>query len=93
MKKIGTDFLEYSQKNRFPSVLVIDRDENASASREAQVLKTRSRRETRQSETYFYAMDMHDIPFLPSLGIPENIIPAVPCHTVAYMLRPPEVPD
>ena len=26
------------------------------------------------------------ITFLLSLGIPENIIPAVPCHAVAYIL-------
>lgn len=125
--KIGTDFLRYALKNRFPFVLIIDRDENAPASRESRVLKTRSelvnllrekakippreevaeqlpgtedksrsenkreskkenKRENKESETYFYAMDMHSIPLLLSLGIPENIIPAVPCHAVAYIL-------
>jgi len=102
--KIGSDFLQYARKNGFPFVLIIDRDENAPASREARVLKTRSelinilrekaktspRKEAAEqlseSEAYFYAMDMHSIPFLLSLGIPENIIPAVPCHAVAYML-------
>jgi hypothetical protein len=38
--KIGTDFLQYARKNEFPFVLVIDKDENAPASREAKVLKT-----------------------------------------------------
>jgi hypothetical protein len=42
--------------------------------------------ETKGSEAYFYRMDMHSIPFLLSSGIPEYIIPAVPCHAVAYML-------
>ncbi|MDY9925542.1 hypothetical protein [Methanosarcina sp.] len=118
--KIGTDFLQYSLKNGFPFVLVIDRDENAPASGKAQVLKTerelinllkeragaslqeemsgqplreggkseekQSVPETKESEAYFYRMDMHSIPFLLSSGIPEYIIPAVPCHAVAYML-------
>jgi len=102
--KIGSDFLQYARKNGFPFVLIIDRDENAPASKEARVLKTRSelinllnkktkishREENAEQlsgpEAYFYATDMHSIPFLLSLGIPENIIPAVPCHAVAYML-------
>lgn len=117
--KIGTDFLRYARKNRFPFVLVIDRDENAPASREAQVLKTRSelanllrkkakiplqeetkenhpraedesgrenKRENKESEAYFYAMDLNSVPYLFSFGIPENIIPAMPCHAAAYML-------
>ncbi|AKB32536.1 hypothetical protein MSSIH_1846 [Methanosarcina siciliae HI350] len=102
--KIGTDFLRYALKNGFPFVLIIDRDENAPASREARVLKNRSelinllREKTKISlreenaeqlpgpEAYFYSMDMHSVPFLLRLGIPENIIPAVPCHAVAYML-------
>jgi len=94
--KIGTDFLRHARKNRFPFVLVIDRDENAPASREAQVLKTRSelvnllrkkaktplqeetnenhpgpeesKRENKESEAYFYVMDMHSIPYLFSFG-------------------------
>ncbi len=39
-----------------------------------------------ESEAYFYKMDMHNIPSLFTFGIPEYIIPAVPCHAVAYML-------
>ncbi len=95
--KIGTDFLRYARKNRFPFVLVIDRDENTPASGEAQVLKTRSelvnllrkkakippqkeakenypgvekerKRENKESEAYFYEMDMHSIPYLFSSG-------------------------
>ena len=31
--KIGSDFLQYARKNGFPFVLIIDRDENAPASR------------------------------------------------------------
>jgi hypothetical protein len=31
-------------------------------------------------------MDMHSIPSLFTFGIPEYIIPAVPCHAVAYIL-------
>lgn len=125
--KIGTDFLQYARKNKFPFMLVIDRDENAPASRESDVIKTedelvnllknkasaspsdealKSSRvagedkgkskeennergiigENSEPEVYFYRMDMHSIPFLLSLGIPEYIIPAVPCHAVAYML-------
>jgi hypothetical protein len=37
--KVGTYFMEYAVKNEFPFVLVIDRNENALASREAKVLK------------------------------------------------------
>lgn len=140
--KIGTDFLRYARKNAFPFVLVIDRDGNARASREAKILKTEnelvnllrdkallahpedkselSRVEDdnkRQSkgnnvgkyevenkvgdkvgdivenkvqnnelESYFFKMDMHSIPSLFTFGIPEYIIPAVPCHAVAYLL-------
>lgn len=39
-----------------------------------------------EAEAYFYKMDLDSIPFLLSLGIPEYIIPAVPCHAIAYML-------
>ncbi len=39
-----------------------------------------------ESEVYFYKMDLQGIPFLFTFGIPEYIIPAVPCHAVAYML-------
>lgn len=107
-------------------MLVIDKDENAPASREVKVLKTEnelvnllrnkellalsedkpelfrvkeenrrnnegiSERENKdkndESEAYFYKMDMHDIPSLFTSGIPEYIIPAAPCHAVAYML-------
>ena len=124
--KIGTDFLRYARKNEFPFVLVIDKDENAPASREARVLKTEneltnilrnkalqtllydkpelsgiegenkqknegkrereSKEKNDKSEFYFYKMDMHSIPSLFALGIPEYVIPAVPCHAVAYML-------
>jgi hypothetical protein len=38
--KIGTDFLDYARKNRFPFVLVIDKDENAPASRKSNIIKT-----------------------------------------------------
>lgn len=38
--KIGTNFLRYAKRNKFPFVLVIDKDENAPASREAKILKT-----------------------------------------------------
>lgn len=124
--KIGTDFLRYARKNEFPFVLIIDKDENAPASREARVLKTENeltnilrdkallalpddkpelsgvegenkqknegkreienKEKNNEPETYFYKMDMHNIPYLFTLGIPEYIIPAVPCHAVAYML-------
>ena len=127
--KVGTDFLRYARRNKFPFVLVIDRDENAPASREAKVLKTenelvtllrnkalmalsedkpetfrlekenkrknegKNERENREnkeknseSEAYFYTADMSSIPSLFTSGMPEYIIPAVPCHAVAYML-------
>lgn len=124
--KIGTNFLEYARKNKYPFVLVTDKDENAPASRESNIIKTedelvnllknkalgsfhdetlkssstagenerreneRERRgnkvENNEVEAYFYRMDLDSIHFLLSLGIPEYIIPAVPCHAVAYML-------
>jgi len=129
--KIGTDFLEYTRKNKFSFVLVIDKDENAPASRKSKIIKTEdelvnllknkssesvkdkifksssteetkergekergekekrdreSKGENKEAEAYFYKMDLDSIPFLLSLGIPEYIIPAVPCHAVAYML-------
>lgn len=124
--KIGTDFLEYARKNKFSFVLVIDKDENAPASRKSKIIKTEdelvnllknkssaslkdkklkpssteeknergekekedreSKGENNETEAYFYKMDLDSIPFLLSLGIPEYIIPAVPCHAVAYML-------
>lgn len=120
--KIGTDFLEYARKNGFPFVLIIDKNENAPASKKAQVIKTENELinllmertrisfqekttgkpfqaeesgkegdenkepEAKESEIYFYRMDMRSIPFLLTSGIPEYIIPAVPCHAVAYML-------
>ncbi|MDQ1252497.1 MAG: hypothetical protein QG646_1618 [Euryarchaeota archaeon] len=111
--KVGTNFLEYAINNKFPFVLVVDRDKNAPASRDAKVLKNESElvnllksraaslpikaelfpslkqeREKINNEpkAYFYKMDIHHIPFLFTLGIPEYIIPAVPCHAVAYML-------
>lgn len=40
--KIGTNFLEYAIKNKFPFTLIIDRDENAPASKKAKVLKDES---------------------------------------------------
>ena len=144
--KIGTDFLDHARKNRFPFVLVIDKDENAPASRKSNIIKTEdelvnllknkasesfqnealksssaagehereendrgknkireterenkeeSKGEKNEQETtegnkearaYFYKMDLDNIPFLLSLGIPEYIIPAVPCHAAAYLL-------
>ncbi|AKB12410.1 hypothetical protein SAMN02910340_02136 [Methanosarcina thermophila] len=119
--KIGTDFLHYARKNKFPFVLVIDKDENAPASDEAdikteaevvnllknkasepspnKVLKSprvagavkredegENEKEDGKPEIYFCKMDLKHIPFLLSYGIPEYIIPAVPCHAVAYML-------
>ncbi|MGB9938258.1 hypothetical protein [Methanosarcina sp.] len=112
--KIGTDFLQYARKNKFPFVLVIDRDENAPASRKADIIKTEdelvnllkskasaplqeeasgspgeageNERENTQPHVYFYEMGLDSIPFLLGLGIPEYIIPAVPCHAVAYIL-------
>jgi len=97
--KIGTDFLEYALENKFPFVLVIDSDENAPASKKAKVLANeeelvkllRSNPESLalgwdgEPETYFYRADVHKIPYILSFGIPEYIVPAVPCHTAAYL--------
>jgi hypothetical protein len=63
-------------------VLVIDRDENAPASRKAKEKKQGDN----EHEAYFYKMDIHNAPLLFSFGIPEYIIPAVPCHAIAYIL-------
>lgn len=38
--KIGTNFLDYAWKNKLPFVLVIDKDENAPASRKSNIIKT-----------------------------------------------------
>ncbi len=116
--KVGTYFMEYAVKNEFPFVLVIDRNENALASREAKVLKNENELvnllkkkaaaslskkiigypvanekekgsygpEAHKPEAYFYKADVHSIPSLFTFGIPEYIIPAVPCHVVAFML-------
>ncbi len=133
--KIGTDFLQYARKNKFPFVLVIDRDENAPASGKAEIIRTEDelvnllknkasaplpndtlrspgaagengkkdkgeskeenkgksielerKEENTGSKAYFYKMDLDSIPFLLGLGIPEYVIPAVPCHAVSYML-------
>ncbi|HII00356.1 TPA: hypothetical protein HA351_01450 [Methanosarcinaceae archaeon] len=97
--KIGTDFLEYALENKFPFVLVIDSDKNAPASKKAKVLENeeelvkllRSKTSSlvseggSETETYFYRSDLHKIPFLLSFGIPEYIVPAVPCHAAAYL--------
>ena len=83
-----------------PFVLVIDKDQVVSASKEAKVLNTEFeliallkskvknsfQEKTAEPETYFYKMDIYDIPFLLSFGIPEYIIPAVPYHVAAYIL-------
>jgi len=37
-------------------------------------------------KAYFYKINLNNISFLLGLGIPEYIIPAVPCHEVAYIL-------
>lgn len=39
-----------------------------------------------ESKAYFYKMDIHRILSLFTYGIPGYIIPAVPCHAVAYIL-------
>lgn len=44
--KVGTDFLEYATKNKFPFVLIIDRDENALASRKSKILTDESELES-----------------------------------------------
>ncbi|MGB9927015.1 MAG: hypothetical protein ACPK85_01265 [Methanosarcina sp.] len=97
--KIGTSFLHHARKSRFPFVLVIDKDQNAPASKSANVLKTETElinllqtkaKEFPQTENkpeiYFYKMGVRSLPFLFSLGVPEFIIPAVPCHVAAYIL-------
>jgi|GEM_PF-382684 len=56
-----------------------EREENEREDKENKV-------ENNEAEAYFYKMDLDNIPFLLSLGIPEYIIPAVPCHAVAYLL-------
>jgi hypothetical protein len=98
--KIGTSFLRYAQKMKVPFILVIDKDQDVPASKDAKVLNTESQlitllenktnnslqEETVKPEIYFYKMDICEIPFLLSFGIPEYIIPAVPYHVAAYIL-------
>lgn len=38
------------------------------------------------NNVYFYCMDIHEVPSLLDLGIPEFIIPAVPAHATANMV-------
>ena len=101
--KIGTSFLRYARKMKVPLVLVIDKDQDVPASKEAKILNTESelitlltskekikekilQEKTAEPEIYFYKMDICEIPFLLSFGIPEYIIPAVPYHVSAYIL-------
>lgn len=98
--KIGTSFLRYAQKMKVPFVLVIDKDQDVPASKEAKVLNTESelitllenktnnshQEKTAEPEIYFYKMDICEIPILLNFGIPEYIIPAVPYHVAAYIL-------
>ena len=97
--KIGTSFTENAHKHSLPLVLVLDKDRNAPASAGTEFIKDASalRRllegklasplEKESSEIYFYCAGLDAVPFILSFGMPEYIIPAVPCHMAAYLVK------
>ena len=97
--KIGTSFTEHARKHRFPLVLVVDNDRNAAASSGAEIIedahclrklleeKLSSPLEQESSHIYFYSSELNEVPFILSFGIPEYIVPAIPCHVAAYLVK------
>jgi len=47
---------------------------------------SRAEEKNNDQEIYFYNKDVPDTPFLLSFGIPEYIVPAVPCHVTTYIV-------
>ncbi|WP_370574910.1 hypothetical protein [Methanomethylovorans sp.] len=97
--KIGTSFTEHARKHSFPLVLLIDNDMNAPASsgtefiKDANALskflegKLASPLNKERSNIYFYCAGLNAVPFILSFGMPEYIVPAIPCHVTAYLVK------
>ncbi len=97
--KIGASFLEHARKHSLPLVIVLDKDRNAPASSGTEIIKDASALckllegklasplEKESSEMYFYCAGLDAVPFILSFGIPEYIIPAIPCHMAAYLMK------
>ncbi|WP_367344053.1 hypothetical protein [Methanomethylovorans sp.] len=97
--KIGTNFVEHARKHNFPLVLVLDKDRTAPASSYTEIIKdvdalhkimegrSASLLKKESSEIYFYCAKLDEVPFILSFGVPEYIIPAIPCHMIAYLMK------
>jgi hypothetical protein len=97
--KIGTNFMEHARNHRLPLVLVVDNNKNAPASfgieliKDANALrkllegKLRLPLKKEISEIYFYCAGLDAVPFILSFGMPEYIVPAIPCHVAAYLVK------
>jgi hypothetical protein len=100
--KIGTSFKEYAKKHRLPFVLIIDYDRNAPASSSTEIIKDinslgkilgnisklpKSQIEKENSEICFLCTGLESFPYILSFGIPEYIVPAIPCHVAAYTVK------
>ncbi|AGB49013.1 hypothetical protein Metho_0764 [Methanomethylovorans hollandica DSM 15978] len=97
--KIGTSFTEHARKHSFPLVIVVDNDRNAPASSGTEIIKDvnslrklleeklRSPLEQENSHIYFYCSELDEFPFILSFGMPEYIVPAIPCHMAAYLAK------
>lgn len=97
--KIGTSFKEHARKHKFPFVLIVDSDRNAPASSGTEVIKDagslrklleeklRSPLGDESSHIYFYCSELDEVPVILSFGMPEYIVPAIPCHVAAYLAK------
>ncbi len=97
--KVGTRFIEETDPERYPFVITIDIDPNASSSRSAHLIQTETElSQVLQQKTYhcdeygdkkrnyFFASDLSIIPFILSHGFPEYIVPAVPVHIASKIV-------
>lgn len=97
--KIGASFTEHARQHSLPLVLVMDKDRNAPASSETEFIKDvstlRKLLESKlisplnkeSSEIYFYCAGLDAIPSILSFGMPEYVVPAIPCHVAAYLVK------
>lgn len=97
--KIGTSFTDYARKHSLPFVLILDNDKNAPASLGTELIKDANdlcklmedklkfplKKESPQ--IYFYCAGLDAVPFILSFGMPEYIVPAIPCHVAAYIVK------
>lgn len=97
--KIGTSFMEHAREHSLPLVLVIDIERNAPASSGTEIIndtsalhqllenRLMSPLDKESSEIYFYCAGLNEVPFIFSFGMPEYIVPAIPCHVAAYLVK------